>query len=309
MNSYVLIALGASLWGTTGIVARFIYEGGFSAFQLAILRSSIAFFGLLPFVFRGFADVRAVYRALPALAVYGVTTVGFYSIAFLLSLQLLPVAIAVSLMACSSILVTLLSRVFYQEPLTVNRVLALVAAGIGLPLVTGVFGGSATQALSRAGLGWGIAAAVAYAMYTLLGKSIVAKIEPKVFLAYNLLFGVLSMLLIDSMFIGSLASMPRLTAPVIGWLLLIGIGCHLLGWLSFIIGLRGVGPSRASLLLILEPLVATLLGWFVLREELTAVQGLGVVAILFGLALNSRGADIDRRAAIQESGEIQRSEA
>lgn len=290
MNSHYLIALGASLWGTTGVVARFIYDAGVSPFQLAILRSSIALVGLLPFVFRRFIDIRAIYHTLPALAVYGVTTVGIYSIAFFMALEFLPVSVALSLMAASSMLATLLSRIFYKEALTLYRVLALAAAAIGLPLVTGVIGGTPTGPLSIVGLGWAMTAALAYAMYTILGKSLVHNFEPKLTLAYNLFFGVLAMLVIDTLFIRSFTTMPPLTPSTLGWLAVIGLGCHLLGWLIFVTGLKGVAPARGALLLVLEPLVGTLLGWLVLRENLSVLQGVGAGIILIGLVFNSRSA-------------------
>ena len=75
------------------------------------------------------------------------------------------------------------------------------------------------------------------------------------------------------------------------------------GALTYILWFRGIArtsPAAVSLLGVLSPLSAVLLGWAILGEQLTAGQSAGAALTLFSLWLGQSGqaGALPRRAAI-----------
>jgi drug/metabolite transporter (DMT)-like permease len=75
-----------------------------------------------------------------------------------------------------------------------------------------------------------------------------------------------------------------------GWLALLGVGVHSLGWLLLTASIHRIPAALTSVTLLLQPLLA--LGWGVvfLAEPVGLVQGLGALLLLAGVGLAQRGA-------------------
>jgi probable blue pigment (indigoidine) exporter len=63
----------------------------------------------------------------------------------------------------------------------------------------------------------------------------------------------------------------------LGYLGLIGAGLTYVIWLR---GIRVLQPSSVSILGFLSPLSAPVLGWFILNESLSWMQGMGMAVVL-----------------------------
>jgi drug/metabolite transporter (DMT)-like permease len=84
---------------------------------------------------------------------------------------------------------------------------------------------------------------------------------------------------------------PRWPASASGWaaVIAIGLACTVLPILAFFAGLKRVGPSRASILSTLEPVVTVALAWMALDEALSFAQLAGGALVLASAArLSSR---------------------
>ena len=70
-----------------------------------------------------------------------------------------------------------------------------------------------------------------------------------------------------------------------GWLLLLGIGVQACGWLLVARTLEWFSAVAVSILLLLQPLLATIWGLAFLDEHLVAIQLAGIVVVLAGVAI------------------------
>ncbi len=80
-------------------------------------------------------------------------------------------------------------------------------------------------------------------------------------------------------------SLDALTVPV--WVLVAGVIVMgtALPFLFEVAALRHISATRVGIIAMLEPVLATLVAWVWLRQELSALQVLGVAVVVTGLVL------------------------
>lgn len=160
--------------------------------------------------------------------------------------------------------------------------LATAIALAGVVLVSGVTGGSV--ALGPGGLLASAGAGMSYALYTVCGKALIER-------GWN------STSVMGTVFgVAAIASLPVLFLAGTSWLvtpngmalaLWLGVVTTAVAYLLFGWGLARLSAVTVSTLTLAEPLGATLLGLFVLHEQLTAVGAVGLALIAVGLAVVS----------------------
>jgi drug/metabolite transporter (DMT)-like permease len=182
--------------------------------------------------------------------------------------------------------------------------LAGVALAVtGIMLVLGVVdsGGFAAAHINLVGVGWGLAAGVCAACYFLMSERVTTgeensgSVHPVTLAAAGLAVGgALTALL------GITGVMPMtFTANdtvIGGWatpwvvpVILLGIIPTAVAYTLGIMGIARLRPRFASLVGLSEVLFAVLAAWVLLGESMTAVQALGGVIVLGGLALARQG--------------------
>ncbi len=78
--------------------------------------------------------------------------------------------------------------------------------------------------------------------------------------------------------------------PAHGWLLALAVGSQVVGWLLISIALPRLAALETSVLLLLQPMLTVLWASLLFREQLSAVQWIGVALVLGGVgALSTRG--------------------
>lgn len=90
---------------------------------------------------------------------------------------------------------------------------------------------------------------------------------------------------------------PRPTWPAHGWMLLLAWGCQVLAWLLISGSLTRVRAARVSILLLVQPVTALLLGVLVLGEAPSGAQWAGAALVLAGVLYGGTVARPRRHAA------------
>lgn len=91
---------------------------------------------------------------------------------------------------------------------------------------------------------------------------------------------------------------PAPSWPAHGWMLLLAWGSQVLAWLLIAGSLTRVAAARVSILLLIQPVTALLLGMVVLAEDPSLQQWIGALLVLGGVAFGSRTPR--RRRPLQE---------
>jgi drug/metabolite transporter (DMT)-like permease len=156
-----------------------------------------------------------------------------------------------------------------------RRLTALALALGGLALVVA---GAGTGALDPLGVALGLGAAFTYSTYILVSDSVVGRMQPFV-LSALVCSGAAVSVTAGSALLGEFRPGDVTTAGW-GWLVCL-VAISTVGAISlFFAGLRRAGPTSASILATVEPIVTVLLAFLVFGETLGAVQIAGGTLVL-----------------------------
>lgn len=282
-RGYVLVALAACMWGTLGLFFRVLHDTfGFSALTLAFLRAGIAALLLAPVMIIARPSQFAVSRrALVFFIVYGLIGVAAFYFSYVQAVIQTSVTTAVVLLYTAPAFVTLIAWRAWGEPLTARKLSALALAFAGCALVARAYD-PAEFRLNGLGLVLGLAAGLTYALYTILSKIALRDHSNSTALTFALVFGTLFLIPWQSG--DSLAPLAR---GGMAWLLLLGlaIGPTLGSLTLYNLGLREVPASNASLIAMLEPVVASILAFLFLGERMELLQSIGGAMVVVGAVL------------------------
>jgi drug/metabolite transporter (DMT)-like permease len=170
-----------------------------------------------------------------------------------------------------------------RERMDWRRLVALGLASGGLVLVVA---GAGAGALDPLGAALGLGAALVYSTYILVSDRIVGRVTPQV-LSALVCTGAAAALTVGSALLGQLRP-GELTAAGWGWLACLAVVSTVAAISLLFAGLRRVGPTTASILSMVEPLVTVLLAFLVFGEKLGAIQLAGGALVLAAvLVLNA----------------------
>lgn len=263
----LVTAFAPTVWGSTYIVTTEMLPSGYPV-TLAVLRALPA--GLLLLI---------VTRQMPPKAWLGRTALLgalnfaiFWSMLFITAYRL-PGGVAATLASTQTLMVIGLARGLLGTPVRAAAVVAAVGGvgGVGLLLL------GPKAALDPVGLAAGLIGALSMAAGTVLSRKWKPPVPALSFAAWQLTAG--GLLLVPIAFVIE-PPLPVLSPSHLVALLWLGlIGAALTYWVWFR-GIARLEPSSVSMLGMLSPLTAVLLGWVVLGEVLTPVQLAGAVVII-----------------------------
>ncbi len=164
--------------------------------------------------------------------------------------------------------------------------LLLASAGAALVLLGGGTGG-----LQATGVLLALGAALTYTSYILVADGIVARVDPFL-LSALITTGAATSFLVTG------ATTGALSYPGGGWIWIVAIalGSTVLPIVTFMLGMRAVGASTASIVSTVEPVVTVGLAVALFDEGLQPLQALGAVLVLAAVvALQSRGVSLRQR--------------
>lgn len=277
-----LVIGSACCFGSLGIFGKLAYRLGLTTPQLLSYRFAMAavLLWLAAALARQGLPPR---RSLVGLAIMGGLGYVGQSGSYFGALHFIPVSAAALLLYTFPVVVTLLARLLFGEPLGGGKIAAVVLAFIGTMLVVE----AQVKVASPIGLVLGLTSAAIYSGYILFGSRLLPGIPPVSATATIVTAAAL-------VWSGFAAATGQLTVnwsasrvALLGGFAVIGTTIPVL---AFILGLRLVGASRAAILSTFEPASSVLLAVLILGEAANPVQYLGGAFILASVVvLEGRG--------------------
>jgi drug/metabolite transporter (DMT)-like permease len=165
-----------------------------------------------------------------------------------------------------------------------NRSLAAIPVVFaGVILISGVVGGGAYGEDPLLGVVFGVLTAITYALFILiLRHGNVDERRP----AGPLFHATLSAAVVSAvggLAVGDIQWVPDLEAQA--WLVLLALSSQVVGWLLISVSLPRLPAVLTSILLMLQPVSTVFLGAVLLAEAPSAVQLLGVLVVVAGVAV------------------------
>ena len=284
-----LALLSAVTFGTSGTFARSLIEAGWSAEAAVAARVGIAALVLAgPAAWSLRGRWHLLRRNLGVIGLFGLLAVGAAQACFFNAVRYLPVGVALLLEYLGVVLVVGWMWLTHGQRPRRLTVAGSVAALLGLVLVLNLTGGAR---LNPVGVLWGLGAAIGLAAYFVLSARGDQGLPSAALASGGMAVGAAALLALG------LAGVLPLHATFGA----VNLGGHRVHWLVPIAGLSlvaavvsyvaGIGAARilgarlSSFVGLTEVMFAVLIAWLVLGELPTAVQLLGGLLIVAGVAL------------------------
>ncbi|CAM3559982.1 EamA family transporter [Kibdelosporangium persicum] len=274
----LVTALAPMIWGTTYFVTTEMLPPDRPLFA-ALARTLPA--GLL---------LLAVTRRLPQgdwwwrALILGTLNIGAFMPLLFLAAYRLPGGVAATVGAIQPLIVVGLSALVLNDRLTLRKALAGVAGVFGVALLVL----RANAQLDAVGVFAALAGAFVMGSGVVLSKRWVAPAPVLATTGWQLVAGGVLLLPVTLLFEGVPAQVTGVNLLGFGYLSIIGAAVTYVLWFR---GIRSLTAVNVTFLSLLSPVVATLVGWLALGQELTTAQVIGAVIVLLSLiAAQTQGA-------------------
>lgn len=285
------VAIAATAWGTGGAVAAELYDvGGIGPISVSFWRF-LTGLGLLlaaHLVRRSrrpetALSLRATFAANPRRALVMGFGLAVYQTAYFASVQQTGLTVAtVVTLGSGPVLVAVGARLTLGERTGAAGTAAVASGVAGLVLLMGGADGS-TGPAPLLGIGYALLSAAGYAGVTLLGRFSGRRNAGGAFESTVTGFAVGTVCLLPMALLeGLLPDMER-PAWTLGLILYLGAVPTALAYTLFFVGLGVVRATTASVVALVEPLTAAVIGILVFGERLNAIVLTGTALLLFAV--------------------------
>ena len=282
-RGYAMVVCAAICWGVMATVAKLLFrDRGVDPLILVVIRADLATLTL--FAALGLlcpVRLRIGRRDVWAAAVVGVVGLALNNFFYFQSLHLTSVATALLLQYQAPILVALYTVLIQHQRLRGRVILAMGLALVGCALVVRVYDPAVFRP-NLMGVAAGLGGACGFAFYILASRVALRTLDPWTLLTYAYLSAGVAWsvvippwrILAHGFDLGMWGAF--LAVATVGTVVPFGL---------FISGLRFLPPTQASIVSMLEPVVAAGVAYFLLGETLIPLQILGGALVLAGVVV------------------------
>lgn len=280
--SYVFIVIAAMLWGIIGLFVNMLYNFGFDPIQVVSVRaigSSIILTLYLLFTNKSYLKIKLA--DIKYFLGTGILSFAFFNWCLFVAIKNSSLSVATILLYTAPALVTIFSRILFKEKLTYIKVISLILTFMGCVLVTGFFQSSG-QRVSTIGILAGLGSGLGYALYSIFGKYALDKYDPMTIPAYTFIVAAIGLIPLTD-FKQIIISFSNINA--VFYAIALALFSTVLPFILYTKGLSKLESSKASLIATLEPVVASILGFVVFREEITITKVVGILFVIAALII------------------------
>lgn len=271
------------MWGCMGLLVRSLNEIGLVTMDICFLRGAVTFVvmlaGLLVF------DRKALKIRLKDIWCFvgtGALSVSFFNFCYFKTITLTSLSVAAVLLYTAPAFVMIMSFFIFNEVMTKRKILALMIAFAGCTLVSGI--GTDGGDLNAMGLLVGLGAGFGYALYSIFGRYALQRGYSSMTITfYTFLFATLTTAFLTD--VSSIINIVEMNPGVSVYGVFMILFVTLFPYLCYTKGLSGMENGTASVIASVEPVVATILGILIYREEMDFIMFLGICLVLASIVL------------------------
>lgn len=286
-----LCLFSASLWGITGSVGQFLFQNmGIPSKWLASFRMFSA--GILLVIFLLLRRKKKVFdiwkdrKDRRDLLLFSILGILFAQYGYFIAIDYSNAATATVLQYLAPIILVLYNIIHNKKLPTPLEALAILFAVFGTFLLA-THGNFQTLSISSQALFWGLVSAFALAFYTAFPHRLLEKYDTITLIAWGMLLGGICTNAVHPFWKIDTAFHP---ATIIGIAFVILFGA-MLPYLTFLLGVKYIGATKASVLGSVEPLSSTLVSVFWLHTQLEFLDYIGfflIIATVFLLSIKPK---------------------
>jgi len=270
-----LIAVAAVSFGIVTTLSRLAYDGGSNPLTLLVLRFA-AFVAVAGVLLMAGRRPRRLTRSGFRGSLWLAAAMFAVSAGYLTAVAYIPVSLAAIIFYSFPLLVGVVASASGREPMTAAKAAALAVAFAGLALALGPSLGG----LDARGVAAAIVAALGITVTIVFSGAVTRGNDPMVVNFWTNLW----MLVAAS---ACVAAWGGFALPVSALGLAGALGatlCYVVAFTAWFAGMRRLAPVHTAMLFNIEPVVSIAAAALVLGERLSAVQLVGVAAVLAAIA-------------------------
>jgi drug/metabolite transporter (DMT)-like permease len=288
------MALGAgTLFAINGTVSKVILESGLSSLRLTEVRCTGALLGLLLIILATRPEaLRTDRRELVYLAAFGVFGVALVQLFYFLAIHRLEIGVSLLIQYLGPLIVALFAFLVLKEHVRGRLWIALALALVGLTLVVDLWHGVSLDGL---GVLFSLCSAVTFAGYMLLAERAVGRRDPISLLCFGFLFAAVFWALVQPWWsfpfdvpghsVSLLGRLSEVHLPIwalMAWMIVVGT---IVPFFLIVGSMRHITATRAGILAMVEPVVASIVAYAWLGETLNGTTLIGGAIVLCGIVL------------------------
>ena len=281
LRAHLALVAANLIYGVNYGIAKQVMPDYLSPFALVFARISgacILFWALSLLLPKETIDRKDILRLLIA-TVFGVAV---NQSLFLNGLNITTPIDAAIIMTATPILVLLVARLLIREPITIFKVIGIVAGATGAILLILYSGNMSFSNNHVIGNSIIVANATSYALYLVIVKPLINKYHPVTLMKWIFLFGIL------------LVSAPGLPAFMrVNWgslpgdimlsVLFVVVGTTFLAYLLNMYSLKYVKPITVSIYIYSQPVIASIVALILGQDVITPVKILAALLVFTGV--------------------------
>ncbi|ABR53918.1 protein of unknown function DUF6 transmembrane [Methanococcus vannielii SB] len=274
---YTLIS--SILFGIMPFLTKYAYLGGANAVTTLLLRFLIAAVAIYFILNIKNINLRIDRNIFLEILVYGAFLYALNTIWLYESYNYIPTGIATTLHFTYPVFVMLAMITVFKEKIGTNKVISMVFLFFGLYSLVGM---NWTN-LDFLGIIFSAGSGLIYAGYIVSAeKCSFSKLDPYVTIFYLSLLSAI-FLFIYGFSTNSLTFKMDTSSYLL--IIIISLFCTVLALVTFLKGIKLIGPSNTAMLSTLEPIVSILIGIIVLHEVLSLEMAFGSIMIIISVFL------------------------
>lgn len=263
------------------ILVKRAFELGLGPIQVIALQSWIASILLLIYAVVFNREIFKVQLGtLGLLVIQGVVGALGTSLLYAFSLMFLPVSVAILLLYLYPAIVVAAGVLIWHKKVGRQEWVALLLTLGGTTLASGIFSGVGSVAVI--GIVLGLAAAMAYAIFNIVGEIVLARVSPLVAMCFTQWFCAIALLVILK---GDITSIPWQNSETWEIGLLLATVASILPFYMILVGIDRLGADQVAILSTFELPMTFILAAIFLVEFPTGDQWIGGGLVLSGILL------------------------
>ncbi len=285
MQFYIGVAciLAAAVsWGFIGSVSKFALAEGITPMEIAFWRMVVASFFFLAHAARLRACKLHSIKDFIGISIFGVVSIACLFSAHFAVVKIGGAAIAAVLLYTAPAWVALFAWFFYKEKMTIRKTCAISLSLFGVVLIS-FSGGSIGQSTPILAILLGLLTGLLYATHYVVTKVYLIRYTPLTLYGFAMLAGA----------IGLFPFVEFAPKTLTAWLTFLVLG-FVTGYIAYWVyseGMRRLPLTKAAVLATLEPVLATIIAWFMWGESFSFTGWVGaglVITAVFVLMLDKK---------------------
>ncbi|MDB5137244.1 MAG: permease [Mucilaginibacter sp.] len=287
LKGSIFIVLGAVCYGMLGTFVKMAYQDGFNTAEVTISQFAVGFAVLLILtLFKKQAALKknnsTGIKSQLKLVVAG-TSLGLTSIFYYLSVQYIPVSIAIVLLIQTVWMGVLVEMIMHRKSPGIRKIIAILIILAGTILATDLLKQSIN--INWIGIGWGLMGALSYTATMYSSNKLELHLPPLKRSLFMILGGLVIILIIFHASFNSHFSF----GIFLSWGLVVSLFGTVLPPLLFTRGMPLTGIGLGAIIASIEIPVSVFMAHLLLKEPVSLLQWTGVLLILLAVVMMNIG--------------------